>query len=137
MRALLAILTMADLLSTAFHGAINSEEDHRNPSRFFFGCEVQNLPIHTIRIIKNWFGDSLSAEDLLNIGASPDASCAALYMLADGGHNFDSPAFKNKFEHVVDYCRALARPAFKPSLEVCRAIEAYQNAHYSNVTTAA
>ena len=102
MRTLLAILTMTGLLSTAFHGAINSEEDHRNPSRFFFGREVQNLPIHTTRIIKDLFGDSLSSEDLLNMGASSDASCVALYMLADGGHKFDSPDFKNKFEHVVD-----------------------------------
>ena len=57
MRALLAILTMVGLLSMAFHGAINSEENHRNPSRFFFGREVQNLPIDTTRIIKDLFGD--------------------------------------------------------------------------------
>ena len=87
MRPLLGILTITGLLSTAVHGAINTEEDHLNPSRFFFGREVKNLPIHTTRIIKDLFGDSLSSEDLFNIGTSPDTSCAALYMLADERHD--------------------------------------------------
>ena len=88
---------------------------------------VINAGAATYDAIKELFGGLVAPKKLSMSGTSVDATRMAMIMLASGAHDFQSPAFAQKFELAAAYCSSFGTSAssvFVPEPDVLDAIRA-------------